>query len=107
MKKFKIGEKVIALTNPLSDMSQRRVKGNIYTVLAISYCYNCGRQAINIDPTPITAEFTRCNCGARQSTHGLWWTNSKYFSKVDKDSLQEAIDEENYELAALIRDALE
>ena len=37
---------------------------------------------------------------------GLHWTDSREFAKLDKSALQNAVEEENYELASIIRDAL-
>jgi protein-arginine kinase activator protein McsA len=108
MGNFKIGDKVIAMTNPANKQSQPRVKGNIYIVERVSYCAGCGTQRINIGCKieNTSNNNIKCECNFRQPHNNLHWTASKYFSKLDENALQEAVKEENYELASLIRDSL-
>ena len=106
MKKFDIGDKVIALTDPLNPGSQPRIKGKIYKVESILYCSYCGEQMINIGETSTSTILHHSKCGNKQENKGLHWTSSDHFSKIDDfdESLQEAIESENYELACLLRD---
>jgi hypothetical protein len=101
-----IGDKVVALTNPATDISQFRVKGQIYEVMDAAYCPKCGKQAINIgQKTSLTK--TICNtCGTLRDNYGLYWTGSELFVKVDdiEELLTEAINDEDYELASTLRD---
>ena len=46
--KFQVNQKVIALNSPILPRSQPRIKGNIYTVTALSWCAGCGVNFINI-----------------------------------------------------------
>jgi len=48
MNRFKVGDVVIALSDQRNSEFQIRIKGHEYTVDAIQYCSNCGRQMINI-----------------------------------------------------------
>ena len=113
MKKFQINDKVIALTNPGNQMSQYRVKGQIYSVKGVSFCSGCGDQRINIGqaPKPSNNKNVICvGCGSEQNHLGLAWTNSKYFAKVEKEDIEEEMEkaevEEDYEFAAILRDTL-
>lgn len=108
-KRFKIGDKVVSLTNPLSEGSQPRVKGKVYKVQAIQYCPGCGTQTINLGyhlPPNKFSEYSDCTCGKEALNEGLYWTLSKYFARVDdlEAAIEEAIAEEDYETAAALRD---
>lgn len=48
----------------------------------------------------------RCHCGFVQSTGGLSFTNSNNFTKIDSinESMEEAVLQEDYEFAAVLRD---
>ena len=102
-----IGDIVIALTNPKSPKSQMRVKGNEYVVQDVSYCSKCGRQSINIGTSTVTNNKVGCRCGTFRNNLGLAWTKSYHFVKREdfEQELAEALEEENYELASLLRDA--
>jgi len=98
--KFEVGDTVIALTNPGDHLSQPRVKGNIYTVVAVLYCANCGRQKVNIGPTTDSWHTYSCSsCHTKWPCYGKYWTDSKYFAKVDEDTLKQAVEAEEYEIA--------
>lgn len=110
MKKHKIGDKVLALTNPGYPSSQPRKKGNIYIVQDTSYCCKCGIQSINIGPKLDLKKFSNCvecRCGNIQDALFLCWTDSNHFAKVDdlEKEMQEAVKKEDYETATVIRDA--
>lgn len=112
MGQFKIGDKVIALTNPEDNCCQPRIKGNIYVVEAILYCHKCGKQSINIGEKATLEEFihpdhVECECGAITIDDGkLFYTDSELFAKVDdlEEELEEAVHNEDYELASILRD---
>lgn len=107
MKRFKIGDSVVALNNPMNSKSQPRVKGTVYKVVDIMYCSGCGVQVINIgESAQINSGFVSCPCNTRTPNKGLAWTQSKYFAKVDDlaDAIEAAVAEEDYETAALLRD---
>jgi hypothetical protein len=100
MKRFKIGEPVIALTNPPDATHQPRVKGQQYIVQAIDYCAKCGSQSINIGYKAILCN-SICPCGHRQPNGGLRFSDSKHFSRPQELELEieNAIEVEDYELA--------
>jgi excinuclease UvrABC helicase subunit UvrB len=107
-KRFKIGDKVVALTGQINKTSQPRVKGKVYAIHAIQYCSGCGEQAINLGvQTPINgSDLSVCMCGKQSLNEGLHWTLSKFFAKVDdlESAMEEAVENEDYELAATLRD---
>lgn len=115
MKRFEIGQIVIALTNPLDNLCQPRTKGCKYPILDICYCPKCGIQNINITGNlPKNAPNGRmfsnkmdCDCGFGQDNYGKHWTASKHFALVEEiqSELELAVENEDYELAALLRDA--
>jgi hypothetical protein len=107
-KRFKIGDKVVSLTNPATEGSQPRVKGKTYNVKAIQYCSGCGEQVINLGyhlPDDVS-NYSDCNCGKEVFNEGLYWTLSKYFARVDDldTAIEEAVQNEDYETAATLRD---
>lgn len=111
-----VNDKVIALTNPQDALTnQPRVKGNIYIVMALRYCTNCGQQCVNVSGSipPIShigtryANYTLCDCGGSTPHDGLWWTNSFHFAPINEETLKEAEKNEEYELCAQILDALQ
>lgn len=107
MKRFEIGDKVVALNNPFTSNSQPRVKGKVYKVVDIMYCSGCGIQVINIgEACTASSGFVSCLCNTRTHNKGLAWTSSEYFAKVDDvaDAIEAAVAEEDYETAAMLRD---
>lgn len=80
MNHFRVGEKVVALTNPGTSKSQPRKAGNVYRVMAVNYCVGCGQQRINIG---VASECSAigCGCGSIQSSSGLHWTYSHLFTR--------------------------
>jgi hypothetical protein len=104
--KFQINQKVIALNNPFNELSQHRVKGNIYTVTKLSWCIHCGISLINIDNQPNTCETSKCNCGCIQPTGGSAWTMASEFASLTEESMEAFAETEEYELAAIVRNNL-
>ena len=107
MKRFEIGDKVVALNNPENYFSQNRIKGHTYLVKDVLYCSKCGGQNINIGPkAKSNSGLLGCFCGHKNSNRGLGWTSSRYFAKVDDlaDAIEAAVAEEDYETAAILRD---
>jgi hypothetical protein len=107
MGKFKIGDRVVALTNPKHEHSQPRIKGKIYTVQDILYCSNCGIQLINISGL-CDFNYLLCECGSRCENYKQHWTTYKHFAKVDdlSSALEEAIENEDYELASMLNELM-
>lgn len=105
---FQIGEKVISLSNNKGKFSQPRKKGAMYTITQKMYCNITGIQLVNIDSTPNQGGSNRikCTCG---NTHGAWglaWTLSDQFIRPENldERLAQAVEEEDYETAATLRD---
>jgi hypothetical protein len=105
MNKFNIGDKVVALSNQPRPSCQERVKGRVYSVEKILYCPTDGHQMINIGPTSEN-DFYNCSCGKKHATNGFKWTLSREFAKVDnvEEALEEAVANEDYDLAIVLRD---
>jgi len=102
-----IGDEVIALKSNVTNLQQYRIKGEKYIVKDIMYCSKCGLQMINIGQTTNLLNVKCGECHHTSSTNFLMWTCSKLFIKVDNISemLEEAIHNEDYELASLLRDS--
>lgn len=107
--RFNIDDKVVALSStPIeyADRCQPRVKGNVYRVLDIMFCNTCGSQVVNVSNTPTDREYLLCSCRRdKMLTRGFHWTSSTSFAPID-EVLDEALAEENYEYACILRDAL-
>jgi hypothetical protein len=110
---FQIGEKVISLTNAYDELSQPRIKGNLYLVKDILYCIKCGEQSINVGPKlnlDIFLDYTDCKCGVDNlPCFGLHWTDSVNFIRPEhlEGLMLEKANEEDYESAAEIKEMIE
>lgn len=108
MQNFKTGDQVISLTNSSLKGSQKREKGKIYEVLSTTYCIGCGEQRVNIGQKTVLNSVACGGCKSSQENRSLSWTRSRYFIKVDPQSIEKAIadclEEEDYESAAFLRD---
>lgn len=105
-----VGDKVVALvSSPNCFLYQPLIKGKIYIVEDVLYCSACGSQKVNfgyyIDKTKVSNQL-ECTCGNGINNNNKHWSNSNKLSPLSETSLQHAVKEENYELAAIIRDAL-
>jgi hypothetical protein len=102
---MKIGDKVIALSNPPDERCQFRMKGSVYMVNAVSYCVMCMKTLINIGQRSYHKE-VMCKCGMLMDTKGFMWTPQDEFVLLsDKEfAMQNAVDCEDYEFAAKLRD---
>jgi len=109
--KFKVGDIAIALTAPQDAHGQPRIVGNEYEVKAVMYCAKCGAQSINIGLVSNSIINTICLhcCHYRQPHGALKFTDSKHFAKKEEmqRAIEECLAEENYETAAVLRDAKE
>lgn len=104
MIKFK--DKVIALTDsPAVENCQYRKKGSVYIVEATDNCPFCFMLLINIGQSTKLAR-TMCKCGELLGSGGKLWTPYTEFVLLDKkdQALQEALQVEDYEFAAKLRD---
>lgn len=102
---MKVGDKVIALSDAPDDSCQFRRKGSVYMVNAITYCVMCMKTLINIGQRS-QHKGVICKCGMMMDTQGMMWTPKDEFILLDlKDqALTEAIEREDYEFAAKLRD---
>lgn len=100
-----VGDKVVALGTGKS-LQQPIIKDNHYTVKAIQYCLKCGLQMVNVGFSTNHRTNIDCDCGGSQPHNGLYWSGAYAFAPLTDASLQQAVEEENYELAVIIRDAL-
>lgn len=102
---MKVGDKIIALSDAPNDSCQFRRKGSVYMVNSLSYCPVCNNNLINIGQrSQHTA--VKCKCGMMMHSQGLMWTPEYEFVLLaDKQkALQKAVDCEDYEFAAKLRD---
>lgn len=88
---FKVGQKVVAITNPLNSGSQPRKKGEIYTVKDVRYCPKTGYQYINIGCISQASFFKCSNCGSLHESFGKYWTRSKHFKPLYYDFVEEVL----------------
>lgn len=104
---MKVNEKVIALSDNPEKMSQKRVKGVIYTIEAVRHCPNCGLVCINIGGiAPDQSNGLICNCLHVLDHFGLGWTSVDHFASLDQTdkALESALEQEDYEFATILRD---
>jgi len=107
-RKHEIGDVVIAI-NTKKAPSQKRVKGQSYTVTDVMYCETNGDQLVNIDNTPSVGSSNQinCACGKRHKLNeSLGYTYSIYFINIKNldAELKEALEQENYDIAIIIRE---
>jgi len=104
---FKIGDNVVALTEPESSKNQTRKIGKKYIVRDIMYCSRCGEQSINIGVSS-NFKYVKCDCGEIQDNKGKSWTLSSCFIKIDtiENEMYNAVKKEDYEQAAFFRDII-
>ena len=107
--KFQVNQKVIALDSPILPRSQHRIKGNIYTVTALSWCAGCGINFINIDetrPRKLSPGNVHCNDCNHIQPNNLAWAKADLFAPLTEESMEALAESEEYELAAIVRDNL-
>jgi hypothetical protein len=109
IKKFQIGDSVIALSSAKLP-NQPRTKGSVYDVTRIMYCTTSGAQFINIGDTTAKgiSGYLKCDCGQTHKHHGFAFSYSSNFilndPKAFADSLEEAVENEDWDGAIFIRD---
>lgn len=109
MNHFQVGEWVVALEvfNPCPP-SIPLIKGQSYIVKAICYCKKCGGQSINVVNTlPKHPKKTKCSlCEHSRDNEGVAWHGSFRFARFSdlEAELKSAVENEDYERAAVIRD---
>lgn len=102
---MKIGDKVIALSDAPDDRCQFRMKGSVYMVNATTFCFMCMKGLVNIGQRS-NHQTVMCKCGTLMDSGGLMWTpKDEFVLLADKqEALQRAVDCEDYEFAAKLRD---
>lgn len=110
-KEFTVGEKVIALsTATIADGYQPRIKGKEYIVTSLYYCPNTGVQKININNYTYeesSYNLTGCKCGQSHVIYSsVVFSSAEHFARREdlQNELAEAIANEDYDKAILIRD---
>ena len=100
-----VGDKVIALSDAPNEQSQFRRKGSVYLVNETTHCMYCFRHLINIGQRT-NFQAVKCKCGTMLHTGGMMWTpTDEFVSLADKGiALQRAVEVEDYEFAAKLRD---
>ena len=109
---FSLTESVIALSSA-SNPNQARTRGNTYTVTDIMYCSTTGEQLINIDNSMACGKsgYMTCGCGKKHLVGNKAYSYSSNFVSNNPEAIQsrleEALDEEDYEIAIVIRDVIQ
>lgn len=102
---MKVGDKVIALSDSPTEQSQFRKKGSVYIVNDITFCPFCCINLVNIGQRT-NLQAVQCKCNTMLHTRGLMWTPTSEFilySNREKE-MYNAVDREDYEFAAILRD---
>lgn len=83
MSYFNIGDKVIALMDYGEAEPYGIVEGKEYIIRDIYTC-SCGSISLNVGVMlPGILCKTRCSCGELVPGTGIWWLNSKRFTKFN------------------------
>lgn len=78
---FYIGQKVVALKSSTTCTSVK--KGNVYTVLSLEKCHNCGLWMVGILPYEKRTLFNKCaDCNCAIPVSHYWCGRAKYFAPV-------------------------
>ncbi len=108
MKRFAIGDKVVCVNaEPMPNThTQPLTKGETYTVIDFMYCTACGEQSIRIGNYPTYDRSILCLQDHEMDSEGWLWSGSRRFIKANEveRELEKALEEEDYELAILLRD---
>jgi hypothetical protein len=115
--KFKVGDTVRCVDDRGWNIPQNSINlkhGKTYKVYQIYKSDCCKTYSIDIGCVLTDNDFTTCiPCNRKMSGVGIHWADEKRFVKDDvlaqeelKEELEEALTEENYEKAAIIRDKI-
>lgn len=107
---FKAGDKIVALTSKECKINPR-VKGKTYTVIASTSCPKCNNELVCIKEGNKDDVFKQvCSgCESAEIRSNMLWTDAKHFAHTEESlevQLELAVKEENYELAAILRDKI-
>lgn len=106
MEIHKIGDKIIALNSTTKRNTQPRTVGKIYVVKNIHTCPHCDCQYVNFGYTTKILQ-KQCNgCDGSFLSGFLKWTPSKFYININdiKKTLEKALEDEDYQLAIILRD---
>jgi hypothetical protein len=103
---FKVGQKVVALTSHCNGSTSIK-RGVVYVVKMARYCCSCGLQAIGFG-SPSTQKNSICINGHISPTQYFSAFSSSRFAPLDNlhESISEAAQNEDYELAQLLTEVL-
>jgi UvrB/uvrC motif len=109
---WKIGDVAICVDVSRIDLHIKEGNGpqlrlnHRYNVAGVRICKNCGRITLDVG-LGMANIITKCGCGELSTEPGIHWCHSIRFRKeYTEEHLNEAVKEENYELASEIRDQL-
>lgn len=115
MRQFKSGDKIVAITSKDCKHAPREA-GKEYLVLGTNKCRNCGEQWLCIHDInfQVTKKIICSSCGDDKVSSNNPWISAKHFRFAEdtenKDvlliKLNNAIQSENYEEAAQLRDKI-
>lgn len=107
--RFKVGDIVIANTSKTCKHNPRQA-GEKYKVLAVHNCRNCNEELICINNSDLPKLFAiACSCGDKEFSSNKPWTKASNFTMSTGNlhiELQLAIEREDYEYAAKLRDQI-
>lgn len=110
--KFKVGQDVVALssTKDNSRNTIKRIKGVIYNIKDIHFCNKCGKQYLNFGERASEMDGFCTSCEAPQKSGGKCWAPAINYAPLDEKTLEkmleDALNDEDYLLAATLRDLL-
>jgi protein-arginine kinase activator protein McsA len=115
MKPLKLHSKVVALTSKECNTSPRTA-GKEYTILGVNNCRSCNEQWVCIDNKSFgkNLKIVCSSCGYDEVNSNIPWVSAKHFKPVEEVEnkevllikLNNAIQTENYEEAAKLRDII-
>lgn len=108
--KFKVGDEVVALTSKSCKYNPREA-GKKYKVYAVHNCLSCGEElvCVNKNDLPRVMSIKCSTCGNTDFTSNKGWTKASHFTMSTQNlhvELQLAIEREDYEYAAQLRDRM-
>ncbi len=108
--RFKVGQDVVALSNSKSDSNIKRVKGVVYNIKDVFFCNKCGVQYLNFGEVTSSKDGWCPLCNTPLGLQGKFWVINRHYAPLDEKTLEEmlekAVDDEDYELAASLRDMI-
>lgn len=106
--KLKIGDTVVALYTFEDNVRyQPIVRGEIYTVRDIMYCYRCGVQFLNFGFMS-DSDTVMCPCGTISNSGRFHWSVPRLFIAATslEDAIDQAVKNDDFELAHLLSQKL-